>query len=114
MEPDSQSPEPERAAALPRATPTPPTNPVAPPAAEVRFALGQCSLGALLVAATERGVRAVALGDDPATLEGELRARFPRARLAQDEAGCARLLIRVAGLVDHPRQSPDLPLDLHG
>ena len=46
--------------------------------AEIRFAIGQCSLGAILVARSDRGVCAIQLGDDPATLARDLQDRFPR------------------------------------
>ncbi len=47
----------------------------------VRFAVGQCSLGAILVAATDRGIAAIAFCDDPDALLKGLQDRFPRARL---------------------------------
>ena len=45
------------------------------------------SLGRLLVAATERGVCRVSLGDNAAALEAELVAEFPGARVVQDTSG---------------------------
>src|SRR5262249_56181161 len=47
----------------------------------VHFAVGQCSLGAILVAATTKGVCAIELGDDPEALVRALQDRFPKARL---------------------------------
>ena len=52
----------------------------------IRFAIGQCSLGAILVAATGTGVCAITLGDDPQVLLDELQQRFPRARLLDGTA----------------------------
>jgi len=54
--------------------------------ASIRFAVGQCSLGAILVAATDKGVCAILLGDDPAALVRELQDRFPRAQLLGGES----------------------------
>jgi AraC family transcriptional regulator of adaptative response/methylated-DNA-[protein]-cysteine methyltransferase len=49
--------------------------------AAIRFAIGQASLGAVLVAATDKGVCAITLGDDPDALARDLQDRFPRAEL---------------------------------
>ena len=46
----------------------------------IRFAVGQCSLGAILVAATAKGVCAISLGDDPERLVRDLQDRFRKAR----------------------------------
>jgi AraC family transcriptional regulator of adaptative response/methylated-DNA-[protein]-cysteine methyltransferase len=81
---------------------------------EIRFAVGQCWLGAVLVAATDRGVCAIALGDDPQKLIDELQDRFPKARLAGGDAGFEALVARVVGLVQGHTMSADLPLDIRG
>ncbi len=81
---------------------------------EIRFATGQCVLGAILVASTARGVCAILLGDDPQALVRDLQDRFPRARLRDGEAGFAALVERVVGLVQAPGLGLDLPLDLRG
>lgn len=82
--------------------------------AEIRFAVGECSLGALLVAATTIGVCAIALDDDPAVLVRELQDRFPKAELTGDDDDFAQLLARVIGMVENPGTGADLPLDLQG
>ena len=46
----------------------------------IRFAIGACSLGSILVAATDKGICAILLGDDAATLLRDLEDRFPKAR----------------------------------
>lgn len=80
----------------------------------VRFALTQTSLGLMLVATSERGLCAIALGDDPDALTGELRQRFPRAlRIEQDDA-FERMVAQVAAFVEQPRDGLALPLDLRG
>ncbi|WP_249931158.1 bifunctional DNA-binding transcriptional regulator/O6-methylguanine-DNA methyltransferase Ada [Ramlibacter sp. 2FC] len=81
---------------------------------EVRFALGQCSLGAILVAGSERGICAIALGDEPEPLLRELQDRFPRATLVGGDAGFEQWVARVVGLVEAPALGLDLPLDLRG
>jgi AraC family transcriptional regulator of adaptative response/methylated-DNA-[protein]-cysteine methyltransferase len=82
--------------------------------AEVRFAVGQCSLGAILVACTARGVCAILIGDDPDALARELQDRFPRADLIGGDAGFEKLVAKVVGLVEAPRLGCDLPLDVRG
>jgi AraC family transcriptional regulator of adaptative response/methylated-DNA-[protein]-cysteine methyltransferase len=83
-------------------------------AEEIRFAIGQCSLGAILVAATRRGLCAVLLGDDPEALAKELQDRFPRATLIGDDADFARTVALVVGFVEAPAIGLDLPLDIRG
>ncbi len=81
---------------------------------EIRFAIGECSLGAILVAATDKGVCAILLGDDPDTLAHDLQDRFPRARLIGGDPDFERLVSAVVGFVEHPRRGLDLPLDIRG
>jgi AraC family transcriptional regulator of adaptative response/methylated-DNA-[protein]-cysteine methyltransferase len=82
--------------------------------ATIRFAVGECSLGAVLVAATERGVCAILLGDDPEPLVHELEARFPRADLRGGDRQFERLVSQVVGLVEDPARGHALPLDIRG
>ncbi len=81
---------------------------------EIRFAIGATSLGAILVAATRRGVCAILLGDDPQALAHDLERRFPRARLIGADAEFEQLVARVVGLVEQPRIGTKLPLDIRG
>jgi AraC family transcriptional regulator of adaptative response/methylated-DNA-[protein]-cysteine methyltransferase len=80
----------------------------------IRFAVGECSLGSILVASSERGICAILLGDDPDVLVRELEDRFPRARLIGGEAGFEALIAQVVGFVEAPGRGLDLPLDLRG
>lgn len=82
--------------------------------ASIRFAIGQCSLGSILVAATEKGICAISLGDDPETLLRDLQDRFPKARLIGGDAGFERMVAKVVGFVEAPAVGLDLPLDLRG
>lgn len=51
--------------------------------ARIRFAIGQCALGAILVAQSQRGICAILLGEDPDRLLRELQDLFPRAEQAE-------------------------------
>jgi AraC family transcriptional regulator, regulatory protein of adaptative response / methylated-DNA-[protein]-cysteine methyltransferase len=82
--------------------------------AAIRFAVGQSSLGAILVAQSERGVCAILLGDDPEKLVRDLQDQFPRARLIGADAAFEKLVARVVGFVEAPRRGLKLPLDLQG
>jgi AraC family transcriptional regulator of adaptative response/methylated-DNA-[protein]-cysteine methyltransferase len=78
----------------------------------IRFAATPCELGILLVAATERGVCSVMLGDRPETLEGLLRQQFRAARILPDKTGMAEQMNAVlAAMTDHPAAA-DIPLDV--
>jgi AraC family transcriptional regulator of adaptative response/methylated-DNA-[protein]-cysteine methyltransferase len=81
---------------------------------EIRFAVGECSLGSILVAATARGVCAILLGDDPEELAHDLERRFPRARLIGADARFEQVVAKVVGLVEHPGVGTELPLDIRG
>jgi AraC family transcriptional regulator, regulatory protein of adaptative response / methylated-DNA-[protein]-cysteine methyltransferase len=82
----------------------------------VRYAVGRCTLGRVLVAATERGVCAIFLGDEPAPLVTALQERFPKARLTKPEPEFAQWVDEVVRFVDDPARSQGfgLPLDIRG
>lgn len=80
----------------------------------IRFAVGECSFGSILVAATTRGICAILLGDDPETLTRNLQDQFPRAELIGGDVEFERLVARVVGFVEAPALGLDLPLDLRG
>ncbi|NNG25254.1 bifunctional DNA-binding transcriptional regulator/O6-methylguanine-DNA methyltransferase Ada [Massilia sp. ML15P13] len=80
----------------------------------IRFAVGACSLGAILVAATSRGICAILIGDEPEPLVRDLQERFPQAELAGAEPEFERTVAQVVGLVEAPRLGLDLPLDVRG
>jgi AraC family transcriptional regulator of adaptative response/methylated-DNA-[protein]-cysteine methyltransferase len=71
--------------------------------AEIRFAVGQCALGAILVACSERGVCAIELGDDPEVLARRLQDRFPHATWVGGDARFERWVAAVVGFVEAPR-----------
>ncbi len=80
----------------------------------IRFALGQSSLGALLVAATEHGLCAIFLGDDAQSLVRDLHERFPEAKFVGADPDFETIVAEVAGLVDDPRRGLNLPKDVRG
>jgi AraC family transcriptional regulator of adaptative response/methylated-DNA-[protein]-cysteine methyltransferase len=82
--------------------------------AEIRFAVGECSLGAILVAASAKGVCAIMFGDDPAALVDELQDRFAKAKLIGGDSGFEKLVAKVVGFVEAPQLGLDLPLDVRG
>jgi AraC family transcriptional regulator of adaptative response/methylated-DNA-[protein]-cysteine methyltransferase len=82
--------------------------------ADIRFAVGECSLGSILVAATARGVCSILLGDDPEALVRGLHDIFPRARLLGGDRDFERLVAKVVGFVEAPALGLDLPLDVRG
>jgi AraC family transcriptional regulator of adaptative response/methylated-DNA-[protein]-cysteine methyltransferase len=79
----------------------------------IRFAIDVCSLGSILVAASERGICSILIGDDPDALQRELQGRFPQATPIGDDAAFRERVAQV-GLVDTPGQEFDLPLDMRG
>jgi AraC family transcriptional regulator, regulatory protein of adaptative response / methylated-DNA-[protein]-cysteine methyltransferase len=80
----------------------------------IRFALGQCSLGSILVAATDRGVCAILLGDDTQALTHDLERRFPRASIVRGDGTFAKLVGNVVRIVEAPGATVALPLDIVG
>ena len=81
---------------------------------DIRFAVGECSLGSILVAQSSKGVCAILLGDDPETLVRDLQDRFPHATLIGGDAGFEQTVARVIGFVESPALGLDLPLDVRG
>jgi AraC family transcriptional regulator, regulatory protein of adaptative response / methylated-DNA-[protein]-cysteine methyltransferase len=81
---------------------------------EIRFAIGECSLGSILVASSKRGVCAILLGDDPEELLHDLQDRFPRSNLIGGDSEFEHLVARVVGFVEAPAIGLDLPLDVRG
>ena len=84
-------------------------------AQRIRFAIGECSLGSILVAATEQGVCAIQFGEDPEALLTDLQARFPKAELLGGDAAFETMVAQVVGMVEAPHAGQGaLPLDLRG
>jgi AraC family transcriptional regulator of adaptative response/methylated-DNA-[protein]-cysteine methyltransferase len=81
---------------------------------KIQFAVAACSLGALLVAASDIGLCAISLGDDPEALVRTLQDRFGQAELVGGDAEFERWVQQVVGLVERPELGLDLPLDIRG
>lgn len=82
---------------------------------DIRFTTAPCVLGWLLVAATPRGICAIALDDTAAALEARLRAEFPHAHLQPTtDPAFAAWVTQVAAFIETPTQGLDLPLDIQG
>ena len=76
--------------------------------------MGACSLGSVLVAASEKGVAAIFLGDDPDVLITDLQRRFPRATLVGGDKSFEDIMGKVVGLIEAPKRDVELPLDVRG
>ena len=83
-------------------------------AASIRFAVGECSLGAVLVATSAKGICAILLGDDAAAAVGDLRDRFPDAQPVGDRQGFEPIMAKVVDFIEAPARGFDLPLDPRG
>jgi AraC family transcriptional regulator of adaptative response/methylated-DNA-[protein]-cysteine methyltransferase len=81
---------------------------------DIKFAIGQSSLGAILVASSAKGVVSILIGDDPNELARHLQDRFPKARLIGGDPDYEKLVAEVVGLVEAPALGLDLPLDVRG
>ncbi|MFZ1070905.1 MAG: bifunctional DNA-binding transcriptional regulator/O6-methylguanine-DNA methyltransferase Ada [Methyloceanibacter sp.] len=81
---------------------------------DIRFAIRECWLGLVLIAASEKGVCAILFGDDPGELRRDLQDQFPRARLIGGDKSFAELTAKVLAFVEAPADGLDLPLDIRG
>jgi AraC family transcriptional regulator, regulatory protein of adaptative response / methylated-DNA-[protein]-cysteine methyltransferase len=80
----------------------------------IHFAVGQCSLGSVLIARTDKGVCAILLGDDAQALVSDLRSRFPRAVLTYGADDVERLLTEVESFIESPGRGLNIALDAQG
>jgi AraC family transcriptional regulator of adaptative response/methylated-DNA-[protein]-cysteine methyltransferase len=80
----------------------------------LQFGFTDCSLGALAVARSPKGICAILLADHRRDLLAQLRQAFPAAELVEDAAGLAPTLARIVQWVESPAASMDLALDVQG
>lgn len=80
----------------------------------ILFAIGECSLGSVLVASSTKGVCAMLLGDTPEIVLEDLQSRFPKADLVGNDPNYETLIGHVIQFVDDPRYGFGLPLDIQG
>lgn len=81
---------------------------------QLRFAIGKCSLGAILVAASDKGIAAILLGDDPEALVRDLEERFPKSELIGGDQKFEDVVARTIALIEAPGSAFELPLDVRG
>ncbi|MUZ75828.1 bifunctional DNA-binding transcriptional regulator/O6-methylguanine-DNA methyltransferase Ada [Agrobacterium vitis] len=81
---------------------------------ELKFAVGQVFLGAVLVASSSKGIVSILLGDEPEKLVHDLQDRFPKAVLVGADKDYEDLISKVVGFVEKPELGLDLPLDIRG
>ncbi len=80
--------------------------------AVIAYAITDSPLDRLLVGATERGLAAVYLGDDDGALEAALRAEYPAAAIARDDAGLGRWIEPLLAYLHGRQPHLELPLDV--
>jgi AraC family transcriptional regulator of adaptative response/methylated-DNA-[protein]-cysteine methyltransferase len=80
----------------------------------LRIAIGNSSLGLVLVAASSKGVSVIEIGDDRATLMRDLRQRFPAAQMNEPDAQTNSFLSRVIAGIESPAQPIEVPIDIAG
>ena len=81
---------------------------------EIRYTVQPCWLGNVLVAATLKGICAIAFGDTSETLTTQLQVDFPKAQLHRGDRAFETWVEQVLSLIDAPNQAIELPLDLQG
>ena len=84
------------------------------PPEQIRYATGKCALGRVLVALSDKGIVSIMIREQVARLAGDLKTRFPKAELVQDEKGCASAVARVVKYIAAPAGRFPLPLDIRG
>ena len=81
---------------------------------EIHFAIRECWLGSILVAATSKGICQISFGDNSNKLVQTLHGRFPKAELIGGDSKFERLVASVIRFLDSPAMGLDLPLDIRG
>ena len=80
-------------------------------AATISFAIAPCSLGFVIIAASEQLIRSIMVGDDPEVLVSDLQNQFPNDGIEVDENPDPGLVARVVELLEYLDQALGLPLD---
>jgi AraC family transcriptional regulator of adaptative response/methylated-DNA-[protein]-cysteine methyltransferase len=83
-------------------------------AATVGFVIAPCSLGFVIIAASEQLIRSIMVGDDPERLVSDLQNQFPNAAIEIIENCDAGLVAKVVDFIERPDQALDLPLEIRG
>jgi AraC family transcriptional regulator, regulatory protein of adaptative response / methylated-DNA-[protein]-cysteine methyltransferase len=80
----------------------------------IRVSIRTCSLGLVLIAATQRGICTIEFGDNEKLLTDRLSARFPNAILLSKNPQFDEWLEQVLAYIEMPTKALDLPLDIRG
>lgn len=80
----------------------------------ISYATAQTRFGRLLVAATDRGICSVMLGDDAPALERTLEQEFPRATIGRSNDAVAEWIGTIVRSLEGEPARPELPLDVRG
>jgi len=84
------------------------------PPETISYGTGRCTLGALLVASSERGIVSIIVRDTQSKAVRDLVARFPKANLVRDQARGKATVEKVARYIAAPFRPFALPLDVRG
>lgn len=80
----------------------------------IRYSITSSAVGKVLVAASEKGVCAVSMGDSDAELERSLHDRFPSDDVRKDVAGTSTVAAQVKDMILGKPMHSGLKFDLHG
>jgi AraC family transcriptional regulator, regulatory protein of adaptative response / methylated-DNA-[protein]-cysteine methyltransferase len=83
-------------------------------AATIGFAIAPCSLGFVIIAASEHLIRSIMVGDDPEMLVSDLQNQFPNDVVKANEDDNCGLVAKVVDLIERPERALDLPLEILG
>ena len=78
----------------------------------IAYTVQPCELGRVLVAATDRGIAFISMGDDDAPLESALRHEYPAAEIARDDHGAQQYAVPVLRAIREGRPDHALPVDV--
>lgn len=87
---------------------------IGPGREDIRFGVGKCFLGPVLVALSGAGVVEISVGDDLEELIEELRVRFPAAEISREDRECREVVTKVVAYIDEPGEKLEVPLDIRG
>jgi AraC family transcriptional regulator of adaptative response/methylated-DNA-[protein]-cysteine methyltransferase len=80
----------------------------------IRYGLGTCPLGTVLIAQSDKGICAILLGDQPQLLLEDLQQRNPKATLIAGDRHFQKVIDEVISVIKQPDLTLTLPLDIRG
>lgn len=87
---------------------------VTPGREDIRFGVGNCFLGPVLVALSDQGVVEISMGDDVEELIEELHLSFPNAEISREDRECRDSVAQVIAYIENPSLKLEVPLDIRG